>query len=189
MPEQFSLPGLEQRSLPHTLFFAILPSASALPHLERVATALRQRHALTGKPIRTDRLHVTLQRLGSFDEAVPQGLVDAATAVASALAVPRFEVMFDRALSFPGSGAFVLRGDDAAAPISAFRNALGEALARAGLPAKPSSTAHMTLAYDDRLIAEHRVEPVRWIAEDFVLIDSHVGQTVHRHLGRWPVRA
>lgn len=191
MPEQFLLPGFDpapkQRRLPHTLFFAILPPASALPHIEHVAQALRQQHGLTGKPIRADRLHVTLHSLGGFDGAVPQGLVDAASAAASTLAVRRFEVMFDTALSFPGSGAFVLRGDDVAAPISAFRKALCEALARAGLPARPSNTAHMTLAYGDRLIAEHQIEPVRWMAEDFVLIDSLVGQTVHQHLGRWPL--
>ncbi len=189
MPEQFSLPGFDpapaHKRLPHTLFFAILPPASALPHIEHVAQALCRQYGLKGKPTLADRLHVTLHSLGGFDDAIPQGLVDAASAVASALAVPRFQVMFDRALSFPGGGAFVLRGDDAAAPISAFRSALGEALTQAGLRARPSNTAHMTLAYDDRLIPEHRIEPMRWMAEDFVLIHSLVGQTVHRHLGRW----
>ncbi len=198
MPEQFSLPGFDASPMPtqpirirppHTLFFAILPPASALPHIEHVAQALRQQHGLTAKPVRADRLHVTLQSLGGFDEAVPRNFVEAASTAASTLVVPRFEVMFDKALSFPGSGAFVLRGGDAAAPISAFRNALGGALAQAGLRAQPSKTAHMTLAYGGRLIPEQRIEPVRWMAEDFVLIHSLVGQGVHRHLGSWPLRA
>jgi RNA 2',3'-cyclic 3'-phosphodiesterase len=192
--EQFSLPGFDpaptRKRPPNTLFFAILPPASALAGIERAALALREQHGLTGKPIRTDRLHVTLHSLGGFDDTVPQGLVDAASAAASTIAMPCCEVVFDRALSFTGSGAFVLRGDDAAAPISAFRHALGEALAHAGLRAEPINTAHMTLAYDDRRIAEHRLdEPLRMAVEAFVLIHSLVGQGVHRHLGRWSLCA
>jgi RNA 2',3'-cyclic 3'-phosphodiesterase len=152
-----------------------------------VALALHQQHGLTGKPIRLDLLHVTLLSLGSYDDAVPQALVDAASTVASNLAMPRFDVLFDRALSFPGSSAFVLRGYDADALSGAFRKALGQALTQAGLRARPSNTAHMTLAYDDRQVPEHRIEPVRWMAEEFALIDSLVGQTVHRHLDHWPL--
>jgi RNA 2',3'-cyclic 3'-phosphodiesterase len=192
MPDQFSLPGFEpapRQRQQHTLFFTILPSASELLRIEQVALALRQQHRLTGKPIRLDRLHVTLLSLSGYDDAVPQALVDAASAVASNLAMPSFEVLFDRALSFPGSGAFVLRGDDADAPISSFRKALGQALTQAGLRTRPSNIAHMTLAYDDHQVAEHSIEPLRWRAKELVLIDSLVGQTVHRHLGHWPLHA
>jgi RNA 2',3'-cyclic 3'-phosphodiesterase len=197
MPEQFSLPGFDAASKqqrarqprpPHTLFFAILLPTGALPSIEKRAKALLLQHGLTGKPIRVDRKHVTLISLGGYDEAVPQGLVEDASVVASALLMPSFEVMFDRVLTFPGSSAFVLRGDDATAPISTFRKALGQALAQAGLRNQPTSTAHMTLAYDDRHVPEHRIEPIRFAAEEFVLIESLVGQTVHRHLGRWPLR-
>lgn len=198
MPEQFSLPGFDpapkQRRPTHprpqqTLFFAVLPPASELPRIEQKAQALRLQHGLTGKPIRADRLHVTLLSLGGHDAAVPQDLIDAASAVASTLVMPGFAVVFDRALSFPGSGALVLRGDDAATPISSFRQALGQALARAGLRTWPSNTAHMTLVYDDRHVQEHRIEPMRFAVEEFVLIHSLTGQSVHRHLGRWPLRA
>jgi RNA 2',3'-cyclic 3'-phosphodiesterase len=192
MPEQFSLPGFDsapkQRRLPHALFFAILPPAGAVPHIEHMAQALRQQHGLTGKPIRADRKHVTLITLGGYDEAVPTSLVDAASAVASALAMPRFEVVFDKALTFPGSGAFVLTSEEAATPITSFRKALSQALVHAGMRTHPIHAAHMTLAYDDRQIAAHAIEPLRWWAEDFVLILSLVGQTMHRHLGRWPLR-
>lgn len=196
MPEQFSLPGFDAAPTPkrpirlrppHTLFFAILPPASALAGIEQRAHALLVQHGLTGKPIRTDRKHVTLISLGGYDDAIPADLVDAAIAVASALVMPSFEVVFDKALTFPGSGAFVLRGDDAAAPINSFRKALDQALAQAGLRTRPINTAHMTLAYDERQIAQHSIEPLRWVAGEFVLIHSLVGQSVHRHLGRWPL--
>jgi RNA 2',3'-cyclic 3'-phosphodiesterase len=197
MPEQFSLPGFDPAPKPRRptpprpqrmLFFAILPPIAALPGIEQRAQALLAQHGLTGKPIRPDRKHVTLTSLGGYDEALPQELVDAVGAVAAALVMPRFEVVFDKALTFPNGRAFVLRGDDATAPISTFRKALGQSLAQAGLRNQPTSTAHMTLAYDDRHVPEHRIEPIRFAAEAFVLIESLVGQTVHRHLGRWPLR-
>lgn len=196
MPKQLSLPGFDPAPTPnrpahprapHTLFFAVLPPAGDLPRIEQTAQALLLQHGLTGKPIRAERKHVTLIVLGGYNDAVPQDVVDAASAAASALLMPVFEVVFDRALSFAGSGAFVLRGADDAAPVDAFRQALGRALTQAGLWFRPIKTAHMTLAYDDRHVAEHLVEPVRWIAEDFVLIHSLAGQGVHRHLRRWPL--
>jgi RNA 2',3'-cyclic 3'-phosphodiesterase len=198
MPEQFSLPGFDPAPtpkrpnplrLPHTLFFAVLPPAGELPHIEQRAQALLLQHALTGKQIRADRKHVTLTSLGGYDGALPQDLVDAASAVASALVMPGFEVVFDRALSFRGSSAFVVRGEDGNASIDAFRQTLSQALTHAGLRHRPSNTAHMTLAYDDRPVPEHHIEPIRFAVQAFVLIDSLVGQGVHRHLGRWPLRA
>jgi RNA 2',3'-cyclic 3'-phosphodiesterase len=198
MPEQFSLPGFDPAPKPrrptpprpqHTLFFAILPPIAALPGIEQRAQALLAQHGLAGKPIRADRKHVTLTSLGGYDQALPQELVDAVGTVAAALVMPRFEVVFDKALTFPNGSAFVLRGNDATAPISTFRKALGQALEQAGLRNQPTSTAHMTLAYDDRHVPEHRIEPIHFAVQAFVLIDSLVGQGVHRHLGRWPLRA
>lgn len=196
MPEQFSLPGFDvtptprrprHPQAPHTLFFAALPPASDLPRIEQRAQALLRQLGSTSKPIRADRKHVTLMSLGSYDDAVPRDLVDAATTVASALVMPGFELVFDRALSFKGSGALVLAGNDATAPITAFRQTLDQALVQAGLRTRPSNTAHMTLAYDDRHVPEHQIEPIRFAVQAFVLIDSLVGQGVHRHLGRWPL--
>jgi RNA 2',3'-cyclic 3'-phosphodiesterase len=189
VPDQFSLPGFDptpQRQGPQdTLFFALLPPAAALLRIEQRAQALLLQNGLTGKPIPADRKHVTLIVLGGHHGVVLQEAVDAASEVASALKVPGFEVVFDSALSFRGSGAFVLRGAESNAPMDAFHQALTHALTQAGLRARPIHTAHMTLAYDVRRIAEQLIEPVRWIAEDFVLIHSLVGQGVHRHLGRW----
>ena len=186
MPEQFSLPGFDLAPA-HALFFAVMPPAADLPRIEQRAQAMLRQHGLSGKPIRADRKHVTLMSLGTYDGAVPQDLIDAASAVASANVVPGFELVFDRALSFKGSGAFVLAGDDVTAPITAFRQTLHAALAQAGLRTRPSNTAHMTLAYDDRHVEEQRIEPIRFAVQAVVLIDSLVGQGVHRHLGQWPL--
>jgi RNA 2',3'-cyclic 3'-phosphodiesterase len=204
MPEQLSLPGFDPAPRQpqhahrqprsglrpdHTLFFAILPSAGDRVRIEQAARGLRSRHGLIRHPVKAARLHVTLHRLGGFAEEVPQDLIDAAMAVASGLVVAPFEIVFHTAVSFAGSGAFVLRGDDAGTPLTAFRNELGLALRQAGLRAHPSHAAHMTLAYGDRDIPAQRMAPIHWTAEHFVLIDSLVGQGIHRHLGRWRLQA
>jgi RNA 2',3'-cyclic 3'-phosphodiesterase len=51
------------------------------------------------------------------------------------------------------------------------------------------TTPHMTFAYGEQEIAETPIEPLRWRAENLVLIDSHVGGHRHEVLGSWPLRA
>jgi RNA 2',3'-cyclic 3'-phosphodiesterase len=95
--------------------------------------------------------------------------------------------VFDIAASFAGSQAPVLRGNEAGTPLTTFRNGLGLALERAGQKAQLGNTAHMTLAYGDHKIAEQRIEPIHWAAQDLVLIDCLTGKGIHRHLDRWPL--
>ena len=109
-------------------------------------------------------------------------------AAAATVASPPFEFVFDRVLSFAGSGAFVLRGDDGTAPVTAFRQGLDSAIQQVGLRIQPSHTAHMTLLYDEGSVPEQAMEPVRWAATEFVLVHSLVGQQHHEWLGRWPLR-
>jgi 2'-5' RNA ligase len=46
----------------------------------------------------------------------------------------------------------------------------------------------MTLLYADKFVDKQPVEPVRWTARDFVLIQSFVGQGRHQVMARWPLR-
>jgi RNA 2',3'-cyclic 3'-phosphodiesterase len=80
----------------------------------------------------------------------------------------------------------VLCGRDTAA-VSQLGQALGLALKRAGLLSQPSGKPHMTMLYDERVIAEHAIEPIRWTASEFVLVLSHLGKTRHDWLARWPL--
>jgi hypothetical protein len=43
----------------------------------------------------------------------------------------------------------------------------------------------MTLLYDKRQVAVQTIQPVRWAANRFVLILSHVGLTHHQRSGTW----
>lgn len=174
----------------HSLFFALFPPAADAERLARLAAVLRQQEGLTGRLLDVTRLHVTLLALGAAETEPLPSFIEAAKEAAASIVAPPFELAFDRALSFPGSGAFVLRGDDGpATSLSLFRKALGEAMAARGIRPRLGGAPHMTLLYDDRHVAEFAIEPVRWTAREFVLVHSHVGRTRHEWLGRWPLRS
>jgi 2'-5' RNA ligase len=198
MAEQFSLFGDPVPKMPvsppkstggrepYSLFFSLFPaSADALKIVGIIGVLLRAR-GLTGKALLPHRLHVTCHDLGNFTE-LPQDLVDAAIDAGDSLAFDAFEVVFDRAMSYPSAGTYVLSGTDGTRQLTAFREELGEAMWGRGLRASRSFTPHMTLAYDRHVVAEHAIEPVRWRALEFVLIRSHVGKGIYDVLGRWPL--
>lgn len=172
---------------PYSLFLSIFPMPDDSVEISHFAGMLLKAHGLTGKPLLPHRLYVTLHDLGNFTE-VPQHLVDAAIRAGDALACNAFDVVLDRALSYPSSGTYVLTGVEGARQLTAFREELGEALQSQGLRVKRSFTPHMTLAYDKHVVAEHAVEPVRWTAHEFVLIRSHRGEGIYDVLGRWPLQ-
>jgi len=122
-------------------------------------------------------------------------VVAKAISAAATIAMPPFEVTFDRALSFlgrSGNRPFVLRGCDGLVTLEAFHDILGAALHKAGLTyrkAKPQYTPHVTLLYGDSLILERPVETVTWTVREFVLVHSLSGRSVHVPLARWPLSA
>lgn len=169
---------------PYSLFFSLFPAPEDAVEIAGINGALLRAQGLTGKALLPHRLHVTCRDLGNFTE-LPQDLVDAAIRAGDSLAFDAFDVMFDRALSYPSAGTYVLTGTDGTRQLTAFREELGEAIRGQGLRVSRSFTPHMTLAYDRRVVAEHAIEPVRWRAREFVLIRSHVGQGIYDVLGRW----
>lgn len=194
MPEQSLLPGFDAApQLTDRLFFAIFPDARAAAQIAGLAQQLRDEHGLKGKPLKTERFHVTLHHLGDY-AGLPQDLVEVACAAAAGVAAASFDVTFDRVASFstvPRNRPFVLRDGDGVASLIAFQQTLGDALKKTvlGRWAKPAYTPHVTLLYDDRSVPEQAVPAVSWTASEFVLIHSLIGQTLHVPLARWPLRA
>lgn len=200
MAEQFSLfgdpvpkalvktHGVKAGRDPYSLFFSIFPAPGEAVEIARRGAALLEAQGLSGKPLLPHRLHVTCHDLGNYAH-VPQDLVDAAIRAGDALSFDAFDVVLDCALSYPSSGTYVLSGREGTRQLTAFREALGEAMRGEGLRVSRSFTPHMTLAYDRHVVAEHAIEPVRWRAQEFVLIRSHVGQGQYDTLGRWPLAA
>lgn len=190
MNDQPSLPGFDPPPKPtDSLFFAVVPDAPATDRIERLAQALRGEHGLKGKAIDAPRLHVTLHHLGNHVGLAP-ALVAAAGEAAQSVTTAPFPLVLDRAASFPKphNSPFVLLAADGG--VTAFHRTLGEAMKRAGLGAWVQSrfTPHLTLLYDDKRVAVQAVEPIEWVAREFVLVRSLLGRGTHVPVMRWPLR-
>jgi RNA 2',3'-cyclic 3'-phosphodiesterase len=48
---------------------------------------------------------------------------------------------------------------------------------------------HVTLGYGPAWEGQALIEPICWLAQEIVLVDSHVGKTLHRHIARWTLGA
>jgi len=171
--------------LAHSIFFAIFPHQGDAERIAAQGARLGEQHALKTRMTEMHRLHVTLHHLGRF-AAMPRELLQAALDAAATVAPPSFDVVFDEAVRFERSKAFVLCGHEGTSVLAAFRQRLCEALAKAGLASERVFTPHMTLAYTSRKIEAHPIEPIRWAADSFALVDSHRGKHVYEVLGRWP---
>ena len=74
----------------------------------------------------------------------------------------------------------------------ALRQELGDALVATGLGEylESSFTPHLTVAYaKDALTEPIQIKPIVWKVCEFALMDSHVGQSTHAEIERWPLRA
>ncbi|MDR3451342.1 MAG: RNA 2',3'-cyclic phosphodiesterase [Rhodoferax sp.] len=193
MPEQLALAGFDAAPRPtDRLFFAIFPDADAAARIAQLAQHLRDEQGLKGRPLAPERFHITLHHLGDY-VGLPQGIVAAASDAAATVAMPPFEVAFDRAESFfgrPRNRPFVLRAGDGVAALRVFQQTLGEAMKKTGLGrwVEPQYTPHVTLLYDDRHVAEQPIETIGWRVHEFVLVHSLLGQGLHVPLARWPLR-
>ncbi|MEO6972584.1 MAG: RNA 2',3'-cyclic phosphodiesterase [Rhodoferax sp.] len=193
LPGRLSVTGIDPAQQPtDRLFFAIFPDAAATARIAQLAQRLRAEHSLHGHPLKTERFHVTLHHLGDH-VGLRHDIVAAASEAAATIAMPPFELAFDRVMSFdsrPRIRPLVLRGGDGLAALTRFRQSLGTAMAKAGLGrwVETSYTPHVTLLYDDRPVAGQPVETIAWTARKFVLVRSLLGQTLHVPLARWPLR-
>ncbi len=173
------------------LFFAIFPDPAAAAGIARHADQLRAAHALGGRPLAPERFHVTLHHLGDH-AGVRRDIVAMASEAAETVATPPFDVTFDRAASFHngGNNPFVLQGGEGLEALKTLQLDLGLAMARAGLGrfVGKSFTPHVTMLYDQRLVAEERVAPVTWRVDGFTLVHSLLGRTEHVPLQRWALR-
>jgi 2'-5' RNA ligase len=189
MPEQLFSAGLGPTAKrTDGLFFAVYPDAAAAERIAALAQELRREHGLKGKPHVASRLHVTLHHLGNH-VGLPPLLVSAANEAAAEVAAAPFVVGFDRVASFKRAVRlpFVLRGGDGVEALLAFQQLLGAALKKAGLGpwVHPQFIPHLTLLYDNRCVAEQRVDPIVWTVREFVLVRSLLGRSQHVPLARW----
>lgn len=186
------MPGFVDSGLPtDSLFFAIYPDAAAAAQIAAIGAGLRDAHRLRGRLFEPERLHLTLFHLGSYAGLPPDVIAAAKNAAAEVRSAP-FDLMFDAAESFrgrPRNRPFVLRSGEALTALMDFQHRLGNALCRHGLARWTAEhyLPHVTMLYDDRLVARQAVEPVRWTAHEFVLMHSLLGRHRHVPLACWPL--
>ena len=171
------------------LFLALFPDADTAARVSALATEQCRLRGLQGKPLRSDRLHVTLFHLGDW-AGVPDDLVAAARHAAGSLREPQFELAFDTVASFAvrrPQNPFVLKSACGNEALRGFHARLAQGLRRAGLAqwTRGSFEPHVTLAYDPQVVPPQPVEPIGWRTREFVLVHSLLGRTVHMPLARW----
>ena len=175
------------------LFFGLMLPRDAAHDASAVLRASSDQYGLRGRPIREDRLHITLIHVGDYAGMPPQSVVDALRRAGDAVARTSFEVTLDKVSSFSGAPErhpHVLLGERGIVGLKAFRAELMKAVVREGVKtlSRNDFTPHVTLSYADRRLPERPIRPIGWRAEEVLLIHSEVGRSVYNILGRWPLR-
>ena len=171
------------------LFFALKPPASVARQMADLAATIGGARGMTGHWMRADLLHVTLALCHEGRDGLQEAAARAMT-VGEGLRQGPPAITFDRTQSYLNSGGqhpFVLCGRHGLDDIIAFRAVIRARMRRAGFEVASSFNPHVTLMWSDRIIAPHPVFPIRWTAEELLLVESHVGQARHRHVARWPL--
>jgi RNA 2',3'-cyclic 3'-phosphodiesterase len=189
---QLCFPEFEPAAPFDNVFFAVRLAPEAFSHIEQIQSELRHEHGLKGAVISRQRLHVSLLGVCKC-HGLPDELIDAACRAAVSVAMPPFDVVFDRVMSFRNRQnkkplVLLTCGDNTA--LAGLRKSLCEAMSAAGIGRRMSSqfVPNMTLLYDRRMVAEQAVEPVHLTVRDFALVHSLVRQSRHIELARWPLQ-
>ena len=176
----------------HAVFFAFAADPAGADAIVDAGGRVLRELGVVASPVQAHRLHVSLYEVAHYIDMFPRADVSAALRAADRLELAAFDVAFDRVAKFGSGGtAFVFKAGPGE-PLHALhdgRTALGQALADVGRrTTQAKTTPHMTFAYGAQDVVETPIEPLRWRAEELLLIDSHVGGHKHEVLGRWPLR-
>jgi 2'-5' RNA ligase len=142
------------------LFLAVLPDPETAARIADLAQRLRADYRLVGQPLRPDHFHVTLHHVGDDLKPPTAAVVDTVMDRLSSVAMPSFQVAFDRAGSLR-NGAFVLHGDESLIGLEVLQQRVSDALDARPHSARPF-TPHVTLLRDGRRVEEHKIEPLAW---------------------------
>lgn len=176
----------------HGLFFAIRPNAAAAQRAIAETRRVRAKHGLSGNAVAAELLHVTLHWLGHHEQRLPDDLLAAAMIAGGSVDAAPFEVAFDRLESLGGeSDLLVLTGGKRLAALRRFQRTLAAAMTDAGIGshARRDFRPHVSLLFADRPVAPEAIEPIRWVVDELVLVDSWVGEAKHEVFGRWPLQS
>lgn len=171
----------------------MLPDERARAEIAGVEERFRKSHRVSGSTVGAERLHLTLSPMGK-PERLRQPLESALVAAAGQVRAKAFEVTLDSAVRFSASDnrfPFVLCADaETIEPALALRKAIAAAQLHQGLHVSGVSSflPHVTLMYGHAIDAiQEAIPPIRWMANEFVLVRSFFGQSRHELVGQWPL--
>jgi 2'-5' RNA ligase len=185
------LPARPKR--PERLFFGVFPDTETSIRVGRFGEQFIRERCLKGRPLRAERLHVSLHHVGDYKRLQTKFLY-AAKQAGTAVSMRRFEVTFRFIESFEGPPPtdarpyrrpLVLLGESDA--LLELHRVLGAAMERSGLRAAEDFTPHMTMFYGAKPIARQAIEPFRFVVREFALIHSELWRTRYNVIGRWPL--
>lgn len=151
--------------------------------------ATRRVHGLTGKPIKSGRLHVSLTGFRDQRE-IDEATVRAAAAAAATIRVSAFDLTFDRIGSFWNGEPkpLVLLCGKGADQVAALQRQIVDALNDAGFGFRRRGgfVPHCTVLYDKRLVPETLLgRAIVMPVTGFHLLRSKFGN--RQNLGSWPL--
>jgi 2'-5' RNA ligase len=165
------------------LFFAIRPSSVGTGHIDRELG----RWTVGARNILPERRHVTLAILDDYP-VLPKGLIEAMCEVGASIVAERFPITFVRIVGSHRSLALRPEGQDQR--LVQLRKKILSAMRTRGIGERRDYrfSPHMTLAYRDGQPSSETIPAFGWAVDELVLINSHVGRTHHKILGRWKLR-
>ena len=130
-------------------------------------------------------LHVTLLSLFDLHYAPPDWL-PAVIAALDAFEGHGFPLAFDR---IENRKAVTLRSRAPLSEARAFQVDLVRHLLERRAPLMLGTTPepHLTINYRGDRLGSAKIEPIGWIVDEILLIESVVGKTTHIEHGRWPL--
>jgi RNA 2',3'-cyclic 3'-phosphodiesterase len=110
---------------------------------------------------------------------------------ARTVGIPPFEITYSRMGSFPGAPKpgrqlkhpLVLLADDG--PVMDLHAALGAGLRKFQYRVPDHFRPHLTLSYNRQFLPARAIEPITFVAKEFVLVHSRLWLTEYRILRRW----
>jgi RNA 2',3'-cyclic 3'-phosphodiesterase len=175
------------------LFFACQTDGGASLRVHRFAKKFLFENGLWAKPLRDDRLHVSIHHVADR-KRLRKDEVFASQQAGAKVSMEAFDIDFAFIETFEAHPArrgesprypLVLRAGEG--EICHLHRQLGDRMRENWLRAGDVFVPHMTLAYLSEPVLRRAITPIRVPIRDFALIHSRVGLTEYRTLGRWPL--
>jgi 2'-5' RNA ligase len=169
----------------HRLFFALSPPPPERRRLSAAAQRVSTAQRAPGRPTSTAHLHLTLAFLGEFDD---DEAIARARAAGDRVRAEAFSMRIDQAGSF--GPTWFLASAQPTPELMALQSQLAGELAKEGF-ALEERAFHPHITFQRK--AEHalpptRVAPIRWLVENFTLLDSIPSERRYLQLANWSLR-